>query len=171
MTYEIPEPESNPLAALVMNYKLIKEVEYDDRVWDKRNWGRSMAAAKDLLEICKIYEMSKRCLEELSKHFNDSNLSWTFETVTKHAHDWKNKQRGQHDRKIRQRFLDDLARQRTERESKKKGEVVTGRTILGPLGNLEVFQCSSGDKITGIDGTNGSYGKRVEPERMEEKEA
>ena len=138
MAYEIPEPTDNPTAALVMNYKILKEVQYDDRGWDKRHWGRCARSAQELLEICKIYESARRCLEELAEQFKETNLSWTFETITKHAHDWKNSKEKKNDQQIRARSLDALAQQRSSTAIKIEG-TLNGSEMVDSLRNLDVI--------------------------------
>lgn len=167
--YEIPEPNEKPMEALVIIYKLVKQIEYDDRVWDGQHFARGMRCAKKMLEIFGAYEIAKRCIEEIARSFEEKGISWNFETILKHAHDWKTKQRGSHDRKVRQRFLDDLARQRANKSLEKKGSLVTGGEIFSPLGNLEVFQSGIGSEESGRNNGDGGVGEPIREDSLETK--
>jgi len=81
---------------IVVAYKMLKGFNQDDREWDKLNFGRYMKSAKQLSTYFKgDWDTLKKCLISKSEDFNNAHLSWTLETVVKHAPDWKLK----HDKK------------------------------------------------------------------------
>ena len=167
--YPIPEPFENPTAALVMNYKLLKGVEYDDRSWDKRHWMRCSKSAKELLEICDLYEVARRCMEELAENFNNSDLSWTLETITKHCHEWKQKRGKKDDAKSRQRFFDALINQRSNSQLKIEG-TLNGAEMVGSLRNIQVIQPDDGPKDGRGNPKDGGLGKGLGKEAVETEE-
>lgn len=171
MTYEIAEPKKNPIGALVILYKISKGVEFDDKTWDKIHFKRCAKAAKDLLEICQTFDMSKKCLEELSKNFIEIECNWKLETVVSHAYDWMLKRSQRNDKQVRQRFLNAVAEQRSNLENKKQGTLASAGEILGSLGNLEVFRDTDGSKDGSGDSKDGGTGKGIPPAGMEEKTA
>lgn len=168
--YLIPEPSENPAAALVMFYKITRGIEYDDRIWDRKNFGRFMASASDLLEICKTYEEAKKCLEELSAKFSATDLSWTFETIVKHSFDWKQKRGKRNDAEIRKRFHNALLQQRSDNASPVKGELTSAGQILESVGVLKVIGNAVGGQVGSGHSQDGGVGKRVEPDTVEAKE-
>lgn len=136
MNYKLPNPETNPTACLVLSYKTLKGIEYDNRVWDKTNWGRCMRSASNILESLKTLKNADRCLLEISKKMEDSNLTWTLETIERHAHEWatKNiKRENEHGLSARARFFADLAKSRTEGEGAASGEESAGEAISAML--------------------------------------
>jgi hypothetical protein len=165
--YKIPEPKENPAGALVMFYKITKGVEYDDRIWDRKNFGRCMASATDLLEICKTYEEAKKCLEELAEKFIKTDLSWTLETIVKHSFDWKQKKGDKNGFQNRKRFLNALTKQRSDNADPVKGTLLSAGQILDTLGNLQVI----GNKLRIENGSgsrsDGGAGKQMEPSALE----
>ncbi len=169
--YEIPEPSKDPVSALVVYYKVLKGVEYDDRGWDRIHFPRCLRASKSLLEICKDYEQSKRCIDELASKFSEIDCSWSLETIVKHAHEWRQRRGKKNDIQSRKRFFDALAQQRANGTTKTKGDVVTGGQILGPLRNLQVFQSDDGTQERGRDSKDGSVGEGPQQDSLEAKEA
>jgi len=151
MQYRIPDPKTDPIKALVIFYKITKNIEFDDRFWDSKNFARNMLSAKDLLKICGTFADSKLCLEQLSVQFDKANLSWTLETIVKHAYDWKSKQGGIDGNNVRARFRDALRDQRRGGENMGKGRIIAAGEILGSLGDLEVFKEADGSEIPRTD--------------------
>lgn len=157
--YAIPEPSENPAGSLVIYYKVTKNVEYDDRVWDRRNFGRFMSAASDLLEILNGFENAKKCLDELGTKFTSANLDWTLETVVRHAHDWKQKRGIRNGAESRKRFFDAVAKQRASDANMEKGKLTSAGEVLSTLGNIQVIgsamrsQNGSGDIANGKPGS------------------
>jgi hypothetical protein len=89
--YQLPDPEKNPVACLTLAYKVTRGIDYADRSWDRIHWKRVSRAAKELLVICGSLRTADLCLMDIAKGFEDRELSWTLETVVKHAHDWVTK--------------------------------------------------------------------------------
>jgi len=168
MSYEIPEPMKNPIASLVVFYKVLKEVEYDDKCWDRVHFGRCSKAAKELLGICGGFDIAKRCLEELSTKFTEIGCDWKLETVVSHAHDWKVRRKG-NDKSVRQRFSDALAKQRAADEDKSQRTSFTAGEMLNTLGNLTIIGRSNGSQGGGTDNSDGEVGRGVQPSGLEEK--
>jgi len=92
--YVLPDQKKNPVGCLVLAYKVTKGVPHDDRTWDAAHWARSSKSAKALLGICGGLRQADSCLIDIAKGFEAKELSWTLETVVKHAHDWIAKKRG-----------------------------------------------------------------------------
>lgn len=157
--YIIPEPSEDPIASLVMHYKVTKKIEYDDRSWDKQHWGRSALRAKELLEVCGIYEVARRCIDELSDKFNSSGHSWTFETIVKHCHDWKQSKEKNNDQQKRTRFLNALSVQRSSYATSGKGTSVTAGEILDSVGTLKAIQSKIRTENGSSDPNDGAAGE------------
>lgn len=92
--YLLPDPKEKPLDCLILAYKVTKGVAYDNRDWDKIHWARTARSAKQLLAICGGLRQADACMVEIAKGFEDKELSWTLETINKHAHEWIAKKRG-----------------------------------------------------------------------------
>ena len=95
-----PYPIDTPLQKVMVQYKMSKGVEPEDRVWDKTNWGRHVREASRLLEIfAGDWRLAARCIEGLGATFDEKNMSWVLATITKHAYDWKiaNRERETHE--------------------------------------------------------------------------
>lgn len=144
--YPIPEPTENPVAALVIFYKVTKGIEYDNRVWDKIHFARCMKAAKDILMALESFETSKKCIEELSDRFNSNSLTWSLETIVKHAFDWKLEQGEKKNvKQAKSRFLHQLNEQRANGATSLNG-TKTGPALLAPLRDFGIIQPDSGDE-------------------------
>jgi hypothetical protein len=132
MEYRIPDPkdEKQWLHCLVFSYKTLKGVEWDDRHWDAANWGRSAKAAKILLGICGELRRADTCMVELAQGFEDQELSWTLETICRHAHDWMQRKReGISANTARKRFFDALAKQGAEGQDSSDRKITTPRAL------------------------------------------
>lgn len=88
--YRLPDPDKNPEAFLVLVYKTLKRIEYNNREWDKIYFARCMKRTKQLLE-CLNNDVRKasRCLQDLKDRFEGDGLSWTIETVIQYCFEWK----------------------------------------------------------------------------------
>lgn len=153
MTYKLPNPETQPAACLVLSYKTLKGVEYDNRAWDKTNWGRCMRSASNILESLKTLKNADRCLLEISKKMEDSNLTWTLETIERHAHEWAIKNLGRENANglsARARFFADLAKSRTEGTGDAGGEGTPGEAISAMLRS---HADSPAKRNPGVDGS------------------
>lgn len=89
--YPMPDPKAEPQKCLVLSYKSRKGIPYDNRDWDKGNFGRCMAAAATLLGLCRDLGSAESCLNDLATEYESKSLSWTLETVARNAPDWLQK--------------------------------------------------------------------------------
>lgn len=90
-TYPLPDPKTNPKACLVLSYKTRKGIAFDDRGWDKINFGRCMKAAEILLGLCKDFSVAESCLNDMGGEYDAKELTWTLETVARNAPEWLKK--------------------------------------------------------------------------------
>lgn len=86
--YEIPNPKTEPAKCLVLTYKTTKGFAFDDRHWDKANFGRMSSAAKTLLGLCRDFETAEACIKGLGEDYDTKGLSWTLETICRNAGEW-----------------------------------------------------------------------------------
>lgn len=86
--YVLPNPETDPVKCLVLTYKTTKGFAFDDRDWDKVNYGRSASASKTLLNMCKDFNIAEACIKGLGEEYDKKGLTWTLETVTRNAGEW-----------------------------------------------------------------------------------
>lgn len=94
--YRLPDPEKAPEAFLVLLYKTLKRIEYNDRGWDKIYFARCMKRTKQLLEnVGNDVQKAARCLQDLKERFEADGLSWTIETVVQYCFEW----RAEHERR------------------------------------------------------------------------
>jgi len=170
MSYQIPEPHKNPDKALVIFYKVRKNIQFDNTLWDKKNWGRCMVAAQEILEACGSFQKAKECIEELGGQYDKKDLEWKLETIARNSIEWMAKKERRHDQQNRQRFSDALAKQRSSYATPGKGESLTAGEMLSSIGNLEVIQSDDGTKERRRNTENGSSGERISPDGMEAKE-
>lgn len=89
--YQMPDPKTEPRKCLVLSYKSRKGVSYDNRDWDKVNFGRSMVAAGALLGLCQDLGSAENCLNDLGSEYDGKGISWTLETIARNAPEWLNK--------------------------------------------------------------------------------
>jgi hypothetical protein len=87
--YKLPDPENNPEAFLVILYKTLKKIEYDNRAWDKLFFARCMKRTKELLEVTKgDVQAAAQCMRDLKDKFEGDGLGWTIETVIQYSFEW-----------------------------------------------------------------------------------
>ena len=84
---KIVKPKT-PTQRIVEAYKMAKDVDRNDKAWDKSNFGRYSKAAVNLLacfgqdvEKCAAYIFLR------AEDLNEKRLDWTLETITRHAFD------------------------------------------------------------------------------------
>jgi len=84
---KIVKPKT-PTQRIVEAYKMAKDVDRNDKAWDKANFGRYSKAAVNLLacfgqdvEKCAAYIFLR------AEDLNEKRLDWTLETITRHAFD------------------------------------------------------------------------------------
>lgn len=88
--YRLPDPEKNPEVFLVLLYKTLKRIEFDNREWDKIYFPRCMKRTKQLLECLKNdVRKAARCMQDLKDRFEGDGLSWTIETVIQYCFEWR----------------------------------------------------------------------------------
>lgn len=86
---DYPQPKTD-VQKVVMAFKLSMGVQRDDRDWDGVYFRRYSRAASDLLALFrKDVGRVADCIEAVSGVLTRKGLSWTPETVVKHASDWK----------------------------------------------------------------------------------
>lgn len=91
--YRLPDPEKNPDAFLVLVYKTLKAVPFDDRGWDKIYFARCMKRAQALLEnLGQDVQAAARCMSDLKDKFDADGLSWTIETIVQYSFEWRSEQ-------------------------------------------------------------------------------
>lgn len=156
-TYRIPEPTVDPISALVILVKVLRGVQYDDRPWDKVHFPRYTKSAKILLDICGSFAQAKRCIEDLVQEYDSKDITWTIETVTRHAHEWKrrNERRG-NDKQVRQRFFADLARQRANSSVAQDGKSEEGTRAVGDSDYFSEAECVQEGRGDSADGKPGN---------------
>jgi len=86
------EKETKPLTdvqKIVTAYKLLEGTPRDDKNWDKVYFPRYSKQAKDLLTLLGDYRTAIICMESVAEKLQSLNRSYTFETIVKHAAEWK----------------------------------------------------------------------------------
>lgn len=157
--YVKPDRETNPVGFLVYAYKVKKGVPKEDRQWDKVQWRRCSKSATQLLAtFAGDVVAAVNCIDELGDQFGEKELSWTLETVLKHAHDWKLKQtEADDDSTGSERSFDDFTHGRPESgRSQNRGLVAAGKILTG-IRNMPPIRSAAGssERIprTGDDGS------------------
>jgi hypothetical protein len=154
--YKIPDPKTRPVDCLVLSYKTLKEVEFDDRAWDKVHWARAAKAAKLLLEICGSLRSADTCMVEVSGKLREKGLDWTLETITRFAHDWlKQKRGGSGGNASRQRFFDAVTRQKSAGEAETLRKAGSNGSILDRFRNMPGVRDQVGNGDAGPGNANG----------------
>lgn len=88
--YRLPNPEKEPEAFLVILYKTLKKIEFNNREWDKIYFARCMKRTKQLLECLKgDVRKAAQCMKDLKERFEGDGLSWTIETVIQYCFEWR----------------------------------------------------------------------------------
>lgn len=150
--YELPDPKVNPTACLVISYKTRKGVAHDSRVWDEVNWARAAKAAKALIALCGDIATAEACLTDLSEGFNSGGMTWTLETIAKHASDWMQKKGKTNAHASRDRLHVAIAQRKSEGNRQSGLVKVSERAILGPLRDCAPPQDRAEEKGDGKPG-------------------
>lgn len=88
--YKLPDPEKQPDSFIVILYKTLKKVPYNDRQWDKHFFPRVIKRAQELLEIFNgDVRAAAACMQGLKARFEDQDTKWTIETVISYAFEWR----------------------------------------------------------------------------------
>lgn len=79
-----------PVQQLVEAYKMAKDIDRGNKGWDKQNFARYAKSAAGLLD-CFDGDVSNAgaYLFSQAEEFNSNGISWTLETIARHA--WDNK--------------------------------------------------------------------------------
>jgi len=135
--YELPDPKLNPLGALVISYKTLKGIQFDDKTWDAVNWGRCSKSAKLLLNVCQGFDQAEKCLSSLASQFESANLYWTFETILKHSHEWIQKNgENSNGANARSRLFSEIANRRAKERSQGLGKPTSAGEIIAGIRNM-----------------------------------
>lgn len=88
--YRLPNPEKEPQAFLVILYKTLKKIEYNNREWDKIYFARCMKRTTQLLDCLKgDVRKAAQCMKDLKERFEGDGLSWTIETIIQYCFEWR----------------------------------------------------------------------------------
>ena len=84
-------PPKTDIQKVVSGFKAVMNVPDDDREWDAVYFRRYSRPAADLLRLCggDVLVVAD-CIDQVSAAMEKKGLSWTPETIVKHAGDWKN---------------------------------------------------------------------------------
>lgn len=83
-----------PHQRVVLTYKMVSGYELEDRAWDRMNFPRCVKSAKALLDYFdNNSDRAIECIEALGKEFTEKGLTWTLETICKHASNYQLKRR------------------------------------------------------------------------------
>jgi hypothetical protein len=97
--YRLPDPQKQPDSFLVILYKTLKSIPYDDRAWDKLYFARGMKRTGELLEVFKgNVQLAAECMKGLKERFEGDGLSWTIETVIQYSFEWRSQNTAVNDR-------------------------------------------------------------------------
>ena len=84
-------PPKSDIQKVVAGFKAVLNVPDEDREWDAVYFRRYSRPAADLLRLCRGDVMVVAdCIDQVSSALEKKGLSWTPETIVKHAGDWKN---------------------------------------------------------------------------------
>lgn len=165
--YLKPDPEKDPLGALICIYKVLRGYSWDDRSWDKIHQPRARAAAKLLFEeICgKNIKLAHDCMVSLAARFKSKALDWNFQTLVKHGHDWVKETRSAkentYDTHNRQGLPVANAHQRTAGRSEGLRKIDAGGSVLASIRNLPTVSAPAQDKNRGPDRGDGESGPEI----------
>lgn len=156
--YELPDPEKNPLACLVLSFKVTKGTEYDDRAWDKVNWTRTAKAARLLLDICGSLRAADSCMVEIGEKFDRDELTWTLETICRHAPEWLKKKRGGvNGAAARKRLFSALAERKSEETADPIREVLAAGKMPPGIRGLPDVQSQASAHQPRSGNSNGHH--------------
>lgn len=86
----VQKREAGPIQQIVEAYKMAKNISRDDKGWDKQNFSRYAKAAKGLLDCFKgDISRAGAYVFAQGEEFDAKDISWTLETIARHA--WDNK--------------------------------------------------------------------------------
>jgi hypothetical protein len=80
------KPPDTPLQKFLVGIKYLQGFDLEDREWDKTYFKRYSRAATDMLNFFKgDWKAALACAEAIVKDLESKKLSWTVETLVKHA--------------------------------------------------------------------------------------
>ena len=86
--YRLP---NDGIRTVVHLFKAVLQVDMDDRNWDAVYFRRYARPAKEMFTLFDgNLERIAKCMDSIVASLEAKNLSWTPETIVKHAGDWKN---------------------------------------------------------------------------------
>jgi hypothetical protein len=136
--YNLPDPKTQPDRFLVLFYKTLKRVPYDDRAWDRQFFPRAMKRIQELLAVFDgDAAMTGRCMKALADHFYELGLTFTLETLISHAYEW----RAEQDHVNHKRTMENLLA--AYRQPEDRG----GLERMNPVKMLEKLLCQSQNKV------------------------
>ena len=137
--YEVPLPESDPLGALVVVYKVLKDFKFDDRAWDRDNYGRVALKAKLILDVLGDFKLAVRFLESKAEWFKKTGKDdWRIDWVVPDAHEYKknlDKKLGRNDEAGNRQGLSFAVDERRAAERRASGGgFASAKQIIQPVG-------------------------------------
>ncbi len=161
--YRIPLPEEDPVAALVMAYKITLNVPFDDRSFDKK-WPKHASHAKELLNILERYDAAYACLREVGGRWVESgHIDWTIAAICEKAPAWRAKQGGREFEHINsERFLRAVTKQRSDRKFAGLRKVASDGEVFNTLRDSARIQP---DVSNGNADTKNGHGRSLEKVR------
>lgn len=107
--YKLPDPRTRPDAFLVLLYKALKAIEFDDRAWDKEYFPRCVKRCGQLIEnVGGDVEAAATCMQDLKLKFESDGMSWTIETICQYSFEWNAQREKKTYRDTLQRFLGEV---------------------------------------------------------------
>lgn len=146
---DIPDPKTDPAKALVVYFKVLKGIPWEDAQWNEDWMGIYIDKAKALLARAGDYNTAYECLEHYGAEWNAKGFKdWKFDGIIKRVVEWKaaHKKGAAHGRSNVERFFDALDRQRASRKS--EGLRSASETVSNLLRN-------------GIPGAEGEAGEPI----------
>jgi hypothetical protein len=97
--YRLPDPQKEPQSFLVIVYKTLKRIPFNDREWDRLYFPRCMKRTGQLLEILQNdLTLATQCMRELKDRFESDGISWTIETIIQYSFEWRSEHQRRNDR-------------------------------------------------------------------------
>lgn len=137
--YEVPLPETEPLGALVLAYKVLKGFKHDDRQWDRDNWGRTVKTMKTIFDTFGgNFKTILRFMETKAFEFKKQDkANWRIDWIVSDAHDWKLKMEGSNgsdENGNRESFSRAVALRRAKAGGQGHGGFASANDVLDNLG-------------------------------------
>lgn len=85
----VVKQEPTDIQRVVNAYKIVKGIAKDDKGWDKANYARYSKAAKTIIEATGNGKRGAAFVIVQGNHFISIGITWTLETIARHAWDKK----------------------------------------------------------------------------------